>query len=53
MWNETESLRVRRAYLREKYGDAQLLPQMWREAAFAAYEAPFAELPAIPPPPKD
>ena len=52
-WNETESVRVRRAYLREKYGEAQLLPQTWREAAFAAYEAPFAELPAIPPPPKD
>ena len=48
MWNETESLRVRRAYLREQFGDAQVLPQPWREAAFTAYDEPFAQLPAIP-----
>ena len=46
LWNETESLRVRRAYLREQFGDAQLLPQAWREAAFTAYDEPFAQLPA-------
>ncbi|KGN38942.1 DUF6218 family protein [Knoellia aerolata] len=48
MWSETESLRVRRSYLREQFGDAQLLPPAWCDAALTAYDEPFTQLPAIP-----
>lgn len=44
LWTETETARVRRKYLREQFGPAQVLPHVWRDAALAAYATPF-ELP--------
>lgn len=44
LWTEAETARVRRKYLREQFGPAQVLPDVWRDAALAAYATPF-ELP--------
>lgn len=40
-WTNTESIRVRRPYLREPFGPAQPLPPSWRAAVTSAYDAPF------------
>jgi hypothetical protein len=41
LWRETESLRVRRPYLRTQFGPEQPLPQSWRSALLAAYRSDF------------
>lgn len=41
LWTETEAARVRREYLREQFGPAQVLPPVWRDAALAAFAKPF------------
>ncbi|EWT04643.1 hypothetical protein N864_10640 [Intrasporangium chromatireducens Q5-1] len=41
LWTDTETVRLRRKYLREQFGPAQVLPEAWRDAALAAYATPF------------
>lgn len=38
MWSETETARMRRPYLRARFGHARVLPEVWRNAATAAYQ---------------
>lgn len=47
LWTETETTRMRRKYLREQFGPAQVLPDVWRDAALAAY-ASCLVLPTVP-----
>lgn len=41
-WRDTESIRMRRPYLREPFGPAQPLPPAWRAAVTSAYGGPLS-----------
>lgn len=44
LWTDTESKRVRRSYLRLRFGPSRPLPATWRRAVTRAYELPYESL---------